>query len=86
MSLKQMIQTRYGTGIHQSLTSFQHLKLKLSSAFNQIVFLECCVHNNLIPQFLRNRFPIKSKHAQNLTSKITKNQFLTLSGPGYFEV
>jgi hypothetical protein len=49
------------------LSHFSRATNSNSSAKNCSIFLERCLHHKIVPTFLRNSCPIKSKRAQRLT-------------------
>jgi hypothetical protein len=72
MSLNQLIIDQYGMGQKQTLVDFQRSKYKLSSAKNRCIFLTKCLHHNIVPRFLRNKCPIRSKQATKITLRYRK--------------
>jgi hypothetical protein len=72
MSLKNYIIAQYGVGLHATLALLKHQRLKLSSAKNCSIFLKRCLTHQIVPKFLQNKCPLKSKRAKTLTSKYQK--------------
>ena len=72
-SLKSYILTRYGAGVHSSVSSLKRLRLRLAKTKNKVTFLKRCLSNNVIPKCLKNRCPIKTKNACRLTEKYREN-------------
>ena len=74
MSFNSVLRAQYGVGLQQQSARLKRFKLKLSSAKNEVLFLERCRHSNLTPKFLCNRCPVKSRRA----TQLTKNYRLSL--------
>ena len=68
-TLKSMLSAQYGVGIQQKVSRLSRLSLKLASAKNQMIFLERCKNRSLIPTFLKNRCPVRSKHARCISKR-----------------
>ena len=73
MSLKQFIVSRYGVGLHSSISNLKRLRLKFASIKNRVVFLKRCLSHKIIPKFLCNKCPIKSSRSNVLTKKYRLN-------------
>ena len=73
MSFKELIQTTYGSGVHEQTSLYMKKITKMAKAKNQMIFLNRCLHHKLIPRFLRVHCPIKSSRGYNITESYRKN-------------
>jgi hypothetical protein len=69
MTLKDLLTAQYGVGVHHLTNKLKRFKLKLSSSKNRTIFLERCRHFRVVPKFLKQKCPIKSRRACKLTIK-----------------
>ena len=67
MTLKSTITAQYGVRTYKLTSRLKHLKIQLATAKNRTLFLERCVFHKLIPKSFKNRCPIKSRRAIQLT-------------------
>ena len=69
MSFKHIIETTYGSGTHHKTSLYMKKLTKMTRAKNQLVFLNRCIHHQLIPRFLRVHCPITSVRGTNITEQ-----------------
>ena len=73
MSFKQILDTTYGSGTHQKTSLYTKKLMKMTRAKNQLVFLNRCIHHQLIPRFLRVHCPITSVRGANITNQYRRD-------------
>ena len=73
MSFKQIIETTYGSGTHQKTSLYTKKLMKMTRAKNQLVFLNRCIHHQLIPRFLRVHCPITSVRGTNIANQFRRD-------------
>ena len=67
MSLKSIIVATYGSSIYKKTTQLQEIQCKTATAKNQLIFLNRCIHHNIIPKFLKIKSPVATKRVKNIT-------------------
>ena len=66
MSLKKLFTTSYCEKTYKHAVDLQKMKVKASVAKNQLIFLERCIKNNILPKSFRLKSPIKSTKGYNI--------------------
>jgi len=69
MSLKDLLTTSYGAGIHELTTKYKKEATNSAKIKNQWVFLQRCAHHHVIPTSLQTRSPVNGKEAKKLNDK-----------------
>ena len=72
MSLKNLFTTSYGEKTYKHTFNLQKMKVKASIAKNQLIFLERCIKNNILPKSFRLKPPIKSIKGYNIMKDCSK--------------
>ena len=72
MSLKNLFATSYGEKTYKHTVDLQKMKVKASIAKNQLIFLERCIKNNILPESFRLKTSIKSSKGYNITKDCSK--------------
>ena len=72
MSLKNLFTTSYGEKTYKHTFNLQKMKVKASIAKNQLIFLERCIKNNILPKSFRLKPPIKSIKGYNSVKDCSK--------------
>ena len=72
MSLKNLFTTSYGEKTYKHTFNLQKMKVKASIAKNQLIFLERCMKNNILPKSFRLKPPIKSINGYNIMKDCIK--------------
>ena len=60
MSLKKLFTTSYGEKTYKHAVDLQKMKVKASIGKNQLMLLERCIKNNILPKSFHLKPPIKS--------------------------
>ena len=66
MSYRNYITTSYGKKIYSLTQQLQRQKVKLANSKNQLIFLEKCITNKIIPKSFQVKSPILSKKGKRL--------------------
>ena len=66
MSYRNYITTSYGKKIYSLTQQLQRQKVKLANSKNQLIFLEKCITNKIIPKSFQVKSPILSKKGKML--------------------
>ena len=66
MTLKKLVTTSYGEKTYKHPVDLIKMKIKASLAKNQLIFLERCIKNNILPKSFRLKPPIKSIKGYNV--------------------
>ena len=66
MSLKNLFTTCYSEKTGKHTVDLQKMEVKTSIAKNQLIFLERCIKNNILPRSFRLKPPIKSIKGNNI--------------------
>ena len=69
MTLKSTITAQYGLSTTKKVSELSCFKVKLASAKNRLIFLTRCRTHKVIPTFLRNRCPIRSRCAGQIVKR-----------------
>ena len=72
MSFRNYITASYGKKIYSETQQLQRVKVKFTVAKNQLIFLERCMANNIIPKSFRIKSPILSKRGENSREQYQK--------------
>ena len=72
MSLRNLFTTSYGEKAYKRTVDLQKIKVKASIANNQLIFLERCIKNNILPKSFRLKPPIKSNKRYNIMKVCSK--------------
>ena len=72
MSFRNYITASYGKKIYSETQQLQLVKVKFTVAKNQLIFLERCMANNIIPKSFRIKSPILSKRGENSREQYQK--------------
>ena len=72
MSFRNYITASYGKTIYSETQQLQRLKVKLAIAKNQLIFLERCMTNNIMPKSFRTKSSILSRKGKNLIEQYQK--------------
>ena len=72
MSLKNLFTTSYGEKTYKHTFNLQKMKVKASIAKNQLIFLERCIKNNILPKSFSLRPSIKSIKVYNIIKDCSK--------------
>ena len=72
-TIRHLISTSYGAGYFRRFSSFSDAKKKVAKTKTHVLFLERCVFYCVIPTFLQNRCPIKTKRARTITQRYQRS-------------
>ena len=72
MSFRNYITASYDKKIYSETQQLQRVKVKFTVAKNQLIFLERCRANNIIPKSFRIKSPILSKRGENSREQYQK--------------
>ena len=72
MSFRNYLTASYGKTIYSETQQLQRLKVKLAIAKNQLIFLERCMTNNIMPKPFRKKSSILSRKGKNLMEQYQK--------------
>ena len=67
MSFKELITRSYGEETYNTIAKLQQLKVRSAVAKNQWIFLQRCIHHNILPISLRSRPTINTQKGRNVT-------------------
>jgi len=73
MTLKQLITDSYAEKTYKDTIILQQTKIKASSAKNQLIFLERCIKNNVLPKSFRLKPPMKSTKGINIIKNVAES-------------
>ena len=72
MSFRNYITASYGKKIYSETQQLQRVKVKFAIAKNDLIFLERCMVNNIMPKSFQIKSPILSKKGKNLIKQYQK--------------
>ena len=72
MSFRNYITASYRKKIYSETQQLQRAKVKCAIAKNQLIFLERCIADNIMPKSFRIKSPILSKKGKNLIKQYQK--------------
>ena len=72
MTLKKLVTTSYGEKTYKHPVDLIKMKIKASLAKNQLIFLERCIKNNILPKSFSLRPSIKSIKGYNIIKDCNK--------------
>ena len=78
MTIKQYITATYSAETYELTEMLQDTKKRQAVLKNQLVFLERCVHNKLIPKSLRIRSPLQSRRGRIINQQHRQELLLCL--------
>ena len=72
MPLKNLFTTSFGQKTYKHTVDLQKMKVKASIEKNQLIILERCIKNNILPKSFRLKPPIKSIKGYNIMKDYSK--------------
>ena len=72
MSLKNFFTTSFGEKTYKHTVDLEKMKVKASIEKNQLIILERCIKNNILPKSFRLKPPIKSIKGYNIMKDYSK--------------
>jgi len=66
VTFNEFLSTRYGAGVTKISKNIKDTKCKMARSKNQMIFLQRCISNNVVPKSFRIRSPLKNKNAHRL--------------------